>query len=161
MKGVKVAIIGDISHSRVARSNIWLLKKLGADIHVAGPPSLLPKFLSTFGVTVHSSLDPALEEADFVMALRLQLERQQQGLIPSIQEYRAHFGLNHARLKLAKPTVRVMHPGPVNRGIEVTDDLIDDTSISLLTRQVANGIPIRMASLLLLFSTEDQIISLD
>lgn len=157
VKGIKVAIIGDIAHSRVARSNFWLLQKMGAEVHVCGPPSLVPKHLESLGVHVHPTLDPALKDADFVMALRLQLERQQQGLIPSIGEYKQLFGLNHERLRIAKPNVRVMHPGPVNRGIEVTDDLIDDPTMSLLTRQVANGIPVRMAALLLLLSTEETI----
>jgi aspartate carbamoyltransferase catalytic subunit len=130
---------------------------MGAEVHVCGPPSLVPTHLASLGVKVHAKLEPALADADFVMALRLQLERQQQGLIPSIGEYRQLYGLNHDRLQAAKPNVRVMHPGPVNRGIEVTDDLIDDPNISLLTRQVANGIPVRMAALLLLLSSEETI----
>lgn len=152
LAGAKIAIIGDITHSRVARSNICLLRKVGLDIHVAGPPTLLPPSLAECGVTVHSRLEPAIEKADFVMMLRLQLERQQQGLIPGIGEYRRLFRLDHQRLQLAKPGVRVMHPGPVNRNVEVTDDLVDDENVSLLMAQVTNGVAARMAVLYLLLA---------
>lgn len=156
LRGCKVAIIGDITHSRVARSNIWLLKKLGAELHVSGPPTLVPRDLSTFGVAVHDRLEPAIQDADFVIALRLQLERQEQGLIPSTGEYKRLYRLDHDRIKLCRPDVRVLHPGPVNRGIEITDELVDDSAISLVNLQVANGIAVRMAVLyLLLFDGED------
>lgn len=148
--GRKIAIIGDIIHSRVARSNIWLLKKLQADIHVAGPPTLVPADIAHLGVSVHDRLEPAIKDADFVIALRLQLERQEQGLIPSIGEYKRLYQLDHQRVKACKPDVRVLHPGPVNRGIEITDDLVDDARISLVNLQVANGIAVRMAVLYLL-----------
>jgi len=151
--GAKVAIIGDVMHSRVARSNIWLLQKLGVDLHVAGPPSLVPKHLGKLGVTVHKHLEPALEDADFIIALRLQVERQQQGLIPSLSEYKSLYRLDHQRLHNAKPEVRVLHPGPVNRGIEITEALLDDASISLVNKQVANGIAVRMAVLYVLLGS--------
>jgi aspartate carbamoyltransferase catalytic subunit len=150
IKGRKVAIVGDITHSRVARSNIWLLQKLGADIHVAGPPTLVPVQLDAFAVTVHEKLEPAIKDADFVIALRLQMERQDEGLIPSIGEYKRLYRLDHERIKCCKSDVRVLHPGPVNRGIEITDDLVDDAKVSLVNLQVANGIAVRMAVLYLL-----------
>lgn len=148
--GTKIAIIGDITHSRVARSNIWLLQKLGAQIHVAGPPTLIPPGLEAFDVSVHDRLEPAIKDADFVIALRLQIERQEQGLIPSIGEYKRLYRLDHERIKSCKPEVRVLHPGPVNRGIEITDELVDDANISLVNLQVSNGIAVRMAVLYLL-----------
>jgi aspartate carbamoyltransferase catalytic subunit len=148
--GGKVAIIGDIQHSRVARSNIWLLQKLGMEIHVCGPPALVPMHLAMYNVTVHKHLESALQDADFVIALRLQKERQKQGLIPSISEYQTLYRLDHKRIRFCKPSVRVLHPGPVNRGVEVTDALIDDPDVSLVSRQVANGIAIRMAVLYVL-----------
>jgi aspartate carbamoyltransferase catalytic subunit len=157
LAGAKVAIVGDITHSRVARSNIWLLKKMNADVHVAGPPTLIPPELAKMGVTVHNNLEPAIESADFVMMLRLQLERQKQGLIPSVGEYKKLFRLDHKKLRLAKPTVRVMHPGPVNRGLEISDELVDDMQFSLINTQVTNGVATRMAVLhLLLADTEEQ-----
>lgn len=155
LHGAKIAIIGDITHSRVARSNIWLLKLMGADIHIAGPPTLLPPELNKLGVTIHTKLEPAIENADFVMVLRLQLERQQQGLIPSIGEYRRLYRLDHARLKLAAENARVFHPGPMNRDIEITHALADDPDRSLVKAQVANGVAVRMAVLYLLLSNKD------
>ncbi len=150
LKGVKVAIIGDITHSRVARSNIWLLKQMGADIHVAGPPTLLPPELYKLGVKIHTRLESAIEDAEFVMVLRLQLERQQQGLIPSIGEYKRLYRLDQPRLQLASPSVRVFHPGPMNRDIEIAHGLADDLEKSLVRTQVANGVAVRMAVLYLL-----------
>lgn len=155
LSGAKVAIIGDITHSRVARSNIHLLKSLNAEVHVAGPPTLLPPELGKLGVTIHSRLEPAIENADFVMVLRLQLERQQQGLIPSIGEYRRLYRLDHARLKLAAPEARVFHPGPMNRDIEISHALADDPEKSLVRRQVSNGVAVRMAVLHLLLSSKE------
>ncbi|HEY9776248.1 MAG TPA: aspartate carbamoyltransferase catalytic subunit [Planktothrix sp.] len=148
--GCKVAIIGDILHSRVARSNIWLLQKLGMEIHVAGPPSMVPPYLDQLNVIVHKHVHEALEDADFVIALRLQTERQQQGLIPSLSEYKMLYRLDHKRMEAAKPGVRLLHPGPVNRGVEVTDALIDDKEISLVANQIANGVAVRMAVLYVL-----------
>lgn len=152
MHGAKVAIVGDITHSRVARSNLWLLTTLGADVHLCGPPTLLPPHLETFGSPVHHNLDEAIKDADFIMVLRLQLERQQQGLIPSIGEYKRLYRVDHQRIAIAKPSVRVMHPGPVNRGIEITDDLASDAHYSLINTQVTNGIAVRMAVLFLLLN---------
>jgi aspartate carbamoyltransferase catalytic subunit len=145
LSGAKIAIVGDISYSRVARSDIWLLKKLGAEIHAVGPPTLVPMHLDNFGVVVHKKLDEALASADFVIALRLQLERQQAGLIPSIEEYACSYRLSHERLKVASANVKLLHPGPINRGIEITDELADDPQISLIDQQVANGVLLRMA----------------
>lgn len=152
--GAKIAIVGDITHSRVARSNIRLLKNLGAHVHIAGPPTLVPPNLADMGVTVHTRLEPAIEQAHFVMMLRLQLERQTQGLIPSVGEYRRLYRLDHQKLKLARPEARVLHPGPVNRGLEISDELVDDPEISLVTTQVTNGVAARMAVLYLLLARE-------
>lgn len=155
VEGRKLAIIGDVKHSRVARSNIRLLTNLGVDVHVCAPPPLMPEGLSEMGVTTHYELAPALERADFVMALRMQLERQQDGLITSLDDYRKIWRLDHARMKKAKSTVRLFHPGPINRGVELTSELADDPSISAIHLQVTNGIPVRMAVLLLLLNSED------
>jgi aspartate carbamoyltransferase catalytic subunit len=155
LSGAKVAIIGDITHSRVARSNIWLLKKMGVSIHVAGPPTLIPPELAKLGVTVHNRLEPAIENADFVIMLRMQLERQSQGLVPSIGEYKKLYRLDHNKVKLCKPDVRVLHPGPINRGLELSDALVDDPALSLIGTQVANGVAARMAVLCLLLGAVD------
>lgn len=154
LTGCKVTIVGDITHSRVARSNIWLLQKLGVDIHVTGPPTLVPVGMSSLGVTVHERLQEALDGADFVIALRLQMERQQQGLIPSLGEYKKLYRLDHERMKFARPGARVLHPGPVNRGIEITDELVDDPNVSLVNLQVSNGIAVRMAILYVLLADD-------
>ncbi|MBI3590535.1 MAG: aspartate carbamoyltransferase catalytic subunit [Candidatus Melainabacteria bacterium] len=146
----KIAIVGDILHSRVARSNIWLLQKLGLDIHLCGPPTLLPKSFVDYGVNVHWSLKDAISNADIVMVLRLQMERQNKGLIPSLDEYHRLFGLDHEKIKLAKKDVKVLHPGPMNRGVEITSNLADDPKYSLINRQVSNGVAVRMALLYLL-----------
>ena len=148
--GRKIAIVGDILHSRVARSNIWLLQKLGLDIHLCGPPTLLPKEFENYGVKVHWQLPDAIRDADIIMVLRLQTERQATGLIPCLDEYHRLFGLDHAKLKLAKKHVKVLHPGPINRGIEITSELADDPKYSLINKQVANGVAVRMALLYLL-----------
>jgi aspartate carbamoyltransferase catalytic subunit len=155
LAGTKVAIIGDITHSRVARSNIWLLKQQGVDIQLAGPPTLVPAQFAELGVTVHSRLAPAIEGADFVISLRLQLERQQSGLIPSIGEYKKLYRLDHQKMRLCKPEARLLHPGPINRGIEVTDSLAADPAISLVGTQVTNGVAIRMAVLYLLLAGQE------
>lgn len=155
LKGAKIAIVGDITHSRVARSILWLLKMAGADVHMAGPPTLIPAEMSSLGVTVHNRLEPAIEGCDFVMALRLQLERQTSGLIPSTSEYKKLYRLDHHRLRLCNPQVRIMHPGPVNRGIEITDELAGDPDISLINTQVQNGVAVRMAVLYLLLGTKE------
>ncbi len=152
LKGKKIAIVGDIAHSRVARSNLSLLKKLGAAVHFAGPPALVPAAFShpDLGAVVHNRLEPALKDADFVISLRLQLERQEQGLIASLEEYRQFFRLDHNRLRLAASKVKVLHPGPINRGLEITGALADDEKLSLVLRQVENGVLTRMSILTLL-----------
>lgn len=150
LKGKKIAIVGDVLHSRVARSNIWLLEKLGLDIHACGPPTLLPKCFTDYGITVHWNLHDAIKDADLIMALRLQTERQTKGLIPSLDEYSRLFGLDHNKIKSAKKDVKVLHPGPMNRGVEITSDLADDPKYSLINKQVSNGVAIRMALLYLL-----------
>jgi len=149
LQGLKVVIIGDILHSRVARSNIWGLTKFGADVHLVAPPTLLPAGIGQTGVTVHHRPEDALVDSDVVMVLRLQRERQREGLIPGVKEYARLYGLNAARLALARPDAVVMHPGPINRGVEITDDVADGTR-ALITDQVANGVAVRMAVLYLL-----------
>lgn len=149
LKGLKVAIIGDIYHSRVARSNIWGMLKLGADIRVAGPSTLLPPGVEKTGVKVYSTIQEALIDADVVMGLRIQLERQKKGLFPTIREYSRFFGLDDKRLKFAKEDALVLHPGPVNRGVEMTSAVIDGDQ-SLIDEQVTNGVAVRMALLYLL-----------
>ena len=146
----KIVIVGDILHSRVARSNIWLLQKMGMDIHLCGPPTLLPETFQDYGVTVHWDLKNAVKDADVIMALRLQVERQSTGLIPSLDEYHRLFGLDHEKIKLSKKDVKILHPGPMNRGVEITSELADDMSYSLINKQVSNGVSVRMALLYLL-----------
>jgi aspartate carbamoyltransferase catalytic subunit len=153
IKGKKVAIVGDILHSRVARSNLWSLVTNGANVHLAAPPTLLPSEFAEYGVTVHHNLTPALEDADFVMTLRLQTERMSQFLIPSLREYHAQFGITRDRLVKCAPNVQVLHPGPVNRGVEISSDLMDDPRLSLIEKQVTNGVAIRMSLLYLMGST--------
>ena len=157
LQGKRVAIVGDIRHSRVARSNIWALPVLGASIRLWGPATLLPRTPDAFGpaVTMASSLEDALDQADAVMLLRIQHERQSSGLLPSLREYRQSFGLDRARLSLAKPGALVLHPGPVNRGVEVVSEVADDKEQSVILRQVANGVAVRMAALHLLAGKTD------
>ncbi|MFG6103191.1 aspartate carbamoyltransferase catalytic subunit [Leptothoe sp. EHU-05/26/07-4] len=174
LQGKKVVIVGDILHSRVARSNIWSLTTCGAEVHLVAPPTLLPKhFLDAFQrptqpsaqpsaqasdsdtnstgkLYVHWQLEPALENADFVMALRLQHERMSQHLLPSLREYHQQFGITRERLKTCKATVKIMHPGPTNRGVELTSDLMDDPELSLVPMQVTSGVATRMALLYLI-----------
>lgn len=149
LEGLKVAIIGDISHSRVARSNVHALTKLGATVHVAGPYTLLPVGFAALGATVHERVEPALEGADVVMVLRLQKERMNAGLIPNTREYSRYFGINRRRMTLAKPDAIVMHPGPVNRGVELEPDVADGAR-SVILDQVSYGVAVRMAALYLL-----------
>ncbi|RJQ11606.1 MAG: aspartate carbamoyltransferase catalytic subunit [Bacillota bacterium] len=153
--GLKVAIIGDILHSRVARSDIWGLGKMGAEVWVAGPPTLVPPEVERMGPAFGGRLrathrvDEAIEGADVVMVLRLQLERQKKGLFPSIREYSRVFGVNRARLALAKDDFILMHPGPMNRGVEIASD-VADADYSVILEQVTNGVAVRMAILYLL-----------
>ncbi len=150
LAGKKIAIVGDILHSRVARSNLWSLQACGAEVHLAGPPTLLPKEFSSLGATLHYNLEPALENADFVMTLRLQKERMGDYLLPSLREYHHFYGLTHERLKVCRPDVRLLHPGPVNRGVELSSELLDDPRLSLVSQQVTSGVAVRMALLYLL-----------
>ncbi len=147
--GLKVAIVGDIMHSRVARSNLHALTKLGAQVRVVGPPTMIPAGIERLGATVHYRLDPALDGVDVIMMLRLQLERQGRGLFPTIREYSRLYGLNSERLKRAAPGVVIMHPGPINRGVEIASDVADSLS-SVILDQVSNGVAVRMAVLYLL-----------
>ncbi|NET74118.1 MAG: aspartate carbamoyltransferase catalytic subunit [Sphaerospermopsis sp. SIO1G2] len=159
LQGKKIAIVGDILHSRVARSNIWSLIASGVEVHLAAPPTLLPKFFAEYlGLTTpenfqeqrlftHWRLEPALANADFVMTLRLQKERMTGNLLPSLREYHQIFGITRNKLKLCKPNVKVLHPGPVNRGIEISSDLMDDPEFSLIQDQVTSGVSVRMALL--------------
>ena len=146
----KILIVGDVLHSRVARSNIWLLQKMGMDIHLCGPPTLLPETFLDYGVKIHWNLKEAIKDTDVIMSLRLQTERQSKGLIPSLDEYHRLFGLDHEKIKLANKEVKVLHPGPMNRGVEITSELADDMKYSLINKQVSNGVSVRMALLYLL-----------
>ena len=148
-KGLKVAIIGDIYHSRVVRSNIYGLTKLGADVSVGGPTTLMPPGMERLGVKVFNNVEDAIKDADVVMGLRIQLERQKKGLFPSIREYYRFFGVDNERLKLAKPGALVMHPGPVNRGVEFSSSVIDGEQ-SVINEQVTNGVAVRMAVMYIL-----------
>jgi len=149
LKGLRAAIIGDILHSRVARSNVLLLSKMGADVIVCGPPTLLPVGVEKLGCSVTHRIEEALEGADVVMALRLQLERMSRGFLPSLREYAKLYGLNRERLRRAAPEPIVMHPGPMNRGVEITGDVADGEH-SVILEQVTNGVAVRMAVLYLL-----------
>lgn len=149
LEGLKVAILGDILHSRVARSNIWGLTKMGAEVRVVGPSTLMPAEIEKLGVQVFYKVEDALKDADVVNVLRIQLERQQKGLFPTIREYARLFGLNSERLKYAKPDVLVMHPGPMNRGVEISPEVADGLQSSI-NEQVTNGVAVRMALLYLL-----------
>ncbi|MDX2240058.1 MAG: aspartate carbamoyltransferase catalytic subunit [Leptolyngbyaceae cyanobacterium bins.302] len=187
LSGKKIAIVGDILHSRVARSNIWSLTASGAEVHLAGPPTLLPKLFADYvkppensftpatgssivpspdvppsyvpspvvlprQLFLHWHLEPALQDADFVMTLRLQRERMTQHLLPSLREYHQQFGITSDRLKWCKPDVKVLHPGPVNRGVEISSDVMDSPTISLIAQQVTSGVAVRMALLYLMGS---------
>jgi len=151
IKGLNVTIIGDIAYSRVARSDIWGLTKLGAKVRVCGPPTLIPVEIEKMGVEVTYNTEEALKECDVVIMLRIQRERQEASLIPTIQEYREFFSLTEERLQLAKPDVIIMHPGPVNRGVELPTRLADGHR-SIILNQVTNGIAVRMTVLYLLLT---------
>jgi aspartate carbamoyltransferase catalytic subunit len=171
LDGKKIVIVGDILHSRVARSNLWALTGCGADVVLCGPSSLLPEEFAAFvdapppglscdpvaqrgKVTVERRLEQALPGADAVMTLRLQKERMTQQLLTSLERYHRDYGLSHARLQLCGRQVPVLHPGPVNRGVEMTSQLLDDPSICLVEEQVRNGVPVRMALLYLMAAAE-------
>ena len=146
VEGLKVAIVGDVKHSRVARSNIYGLNKLGAEVVLAGPSTLLPSNLQDMGVKVYTDVEKAVEGADVVMGLRIQLERQKKGLFPSIREYNKYFGIDERRLSMAKPDAILMHPGPVNRGVELNPQVADGSQ-SVINQQVTTGVCVRMAVL--------------
>src|SRR6185312_9592302 len=149
VKGKKVAIVGDILHSRVALSNIFCLQKLGAEVVVCGPPTLIPKYISSLGVRVEYDLMKALEWCDVANMLRIQLERQDIRYFPSTREYTMQYGLTKQRLDSLKKKITIMHPGPINRGVEITSDVADSDQ-SIILDQVENGVAIRMAVLYLL-----------
>lgn len=166
LKGKKIAIVGDILHSRVARSNIWTLTACGASVHLAAPTTLLPPgFAEAFiqqspldiprSVVQHVTLELALDQADFVMTLRLQRERMTQHLLPSLREYHQVFGVTRDRIHRCQPTVKILHPGPVNRGVEISSDLMDDPALSLISDQVTSGVAVRMALLYLMGTKRD------
>jgi len=154
IEGLKVAIVGDISHSRVARSNLWGLTKLGAEVILCGPATLLPRRFAELGARLSTDLDEIISEVDVINVLRLQLERQQESLFPSIREYSRLFGINAERLRRAKKDVIVMHPGPLNRGVEIMPDVADSLRSVILT-QVTNGLAVRMAVLYLCSGAHD------
>jgi aspartate carbamoyltransferase catalytic subunit len=149
LAGLKAAIVGDILHSRVARSNIFGMQKMGIQVRVCGPTTMLPRYLDKLGVEVFKRIEPAIADADIIMMLRVQLERQGAGLFPTLREYSKLFGLNLDRLKAAKRDVLIMHPGPINRGVEIAPEVADGP-YSLILNQVENGLAIRMALLYLL-----------
>ncbi len=162
LKSKKIAIVGDILHSRVARSNIWSLTAAGADVHLVGPPTLVPEWFKGMkneshsgDLLLHWELKPALENADFVMTLRLQKERMTDYLLPSLREYHQHYGITRSRLKLCHPHVKILHPGPVNRGVEISSELMDDPDFSLIQQQVTSGIAVRMALLFLMGTSSE------
>jgi aspartate carbamoyltransferase catalytic subunit len=148
-KGLRVAIVGDVAHSRVARSNILALTKLGAEVRVVGPPTMIPLGIEKMGVRVFHHLDEGLRDVQVIMMLRLQLERQGRALFPTIREYARLYGLTAERVKLADPKAIVMHPGPINRGVEIAPEVADSLS-SVILDQVANGVAVRMGVLYLM-----------
>lgn len=163
LAGKKIAVVGDILHSRVARSNIWSLTATGAEVHLAAPPTLLPQWFGEFvedeespianrKLFIHWNLEAALQDADFVMTLRLQKERMTAHLLPSLREYHQTFGITRKRLEVCKPDVKVLHPSPVNRGVEISSDIMDDPELSLIQTQVTSGVAVRMALLYLIGS---------
>ena len=149
LKGLKVAILGDIKHSRVAKSNLFGLQTMGSEVYMYAPNTLIPKGIDKLGAKVCASREEALKDADVVMGLRIQLERQEAGAFPSLGEYAANYGVNEEQLLLAKPNAIVLHPGPVNRGVELTSGVIDHER-SYIEDQVLSGVAVRMAALALL-----------
>ncbi len=148
LKGLKIAIVGDIAHSRVARSDMWAMTKLGAEVTFVGPPTLMPAQVSRLPVSVSYSLDKVIEKVDVINMLRIQFERLGGNPFPSVREYSHYFGLTVDRMKRAKPDVLVMHPGPINRGVEMESEVADGTN-SVILQQVTNGLAVRMAVLFL------------
>jgi aspartate carbamoyltransferase catalytic subunit len=148
-EGLRVAIVGDVSHSRVARSNIYALTKLGAEVRVVGPSTMMPWGIERLGAKVYRDMDEGLRDVNVIMMLRLQLERQGRALFPTIREYTRLYGLTAERVRLADPGAIVMHPGPINRGVEIAPDVADSLS-SVILDQVANGVAVRMGILYLM-----------
>jgi aspartate carbamoyltransferase catalytic subunit len=148
IQGLNVTILGDILYSRVARSNIWLLTKLGAHVTLAGPSTLVPRVFEEFGCRVTHDIEEAIRDADVINLLRIQHERQRKTMFPSIGEYTAMYGLNKDRFTRTKPDVLIMHPGPINRGVEIDSDIADSVR-SVILEQVTNGLAVRMAVLFL------------
>jgi aspartate carbamoyltransferase catalytic subunit len=155
LTGLKVVIAGDITHSRVARSDIYGFNAMGANVHVTGPPTMVPIGIEEMGVTVQPSFEAAIEGADIIIMLRIQLERKSGMLIPSLREYARFFGLNADRLATANQDVLVMHPGPINRGVEISSEIADGPD-SVILDQVENGVAVRMAILYLLCGGTDE-----
>jgi aspartate carbamoyltransferase catalytic subunit len=155
LAGRTVLIVGDIAHSRVARSNIFGLLKMGAHVRLCGPSTLIPPGIERLGPVMYSRLDEAIEGVDVVYTLRIQLERQELGLFPTLREYSERFGVNASRIRMAAPDAIVMHPGPMNRGLEISPD-VADAGYSVITSQVTNGVAVRMALLYLLLGSRGQ-----
>ena len=151
IEGLKVAIVGDILHSRVARSDIWGFWKLGAEVRVVGPPTLIPKYIEDINAKPYYNLEDAIRDADVVIMLRIQRERQDSEFFPSLREYSRFYGLTREKLKVAAPDVTIMHPGPINRGVELSSDIADGAEAVIL-EQVSNGIAVRMAMFYLVAS---------
>jgi aspartate carbamoyltransferase catalytic subunit len=158
VEGLRVVIVGDIQHSRVARSNIWGLKTLGASVAVCGPTTLLPYEIERMGVEVYTDLNKALGGADVVNVLRLQLERMERGYLPTLREYSRLFGISKERLALLNKNYTIMHPGPINRGVEITPDVADSPE-SVILAQVTNGVAVRMAVLYLLSGQREEAVA--
>ena len=155
LDGLRVVLVGDVMHSRVIRSNIWGLKTMGASVAVCGPTTLIPHGVETFGCDVYTNLDEALDGADVVNVMRIQLERQKAGLFPSQREYTNLFGINKERLKRLNKNYTIMHPGPMNRGVEIASD-VADSDRSVILDQVTNGQAVRMAVLYLLSGRKEE-----
>jgi aspartate carbamoyltransferase catalytic subunit len=154
LKGKKIAIIGDIMHSRVALSNIFCLKKLGAEVTLCGPPTLIPKYIEKLGVNISHNVDETLKWCDVANILRIQLERQNTKYFSSLREYALYFGVNRKRLEKLDKEIVIMHPGPINRGVEITSD-VADSEHSIILNQVENGVAVRMAVMYLLVNKKD------
>ncbi|NOY88320.1 MAG: aspartate carbamoyltransferase catalytic subunit [FCB group bacterium] len=155
LDGLRVVLVGDVKHSRVIRSNIWGLKTMGASVALCGPATLLPYEVEEFGCDVYTNIDEALDGADVVNVMRIQLERQQLGMFPSRREYTNLFGINKERLKLLNKNYTIMHPGPMNRGVEITSEVADGKH-SVILEQVTNGQAVRMAVLYLLSGRKEE-----
>lgn len=158
LEGKKILIVGDVLHSRVARSNVWSLTKLGAEVVLIGPPTLLPPEMKTLGVKMNYYLDEELPGADVVMALRLQLERQQAGLFPSLREYSQVYGMNRERLEKTGKNTLILHPGPMNRGVEISSEVANSPN-AVIEEQVTNGVAVRMALMYLLMGGNANVVA--